>query len=43
MEQERVEGACWRVGEIEEEGKMKVETPTMNNDDDDQALLGLTG
>ncbi len=43
MEQERVEGARWRAGEIEEEGKMKIEMMTMNDDDDDdQALFGLT-
>ncbi len=41
MEQERVEGAHWRAGEIEEEGKMKIETKTTNDDDDDQALFSL--
>ncbi|KAK0231967.1 hypothetical protein EDD85DRAFT_792876 [Armillaria nabsnona] len=43
LEQERVEGARWRAGEIEEEGRMKLRTPTMNDDDDDQAFLGVKG
>ncbi len=43
MEQEMVEGARWRAGEIEEEGRMKIGTPTMNDDDDDQALFGFEG
>ncbi len=43
LEQESAEGARWRTGEIEEEGRTKIETPTMNDDGDDQALLGFEG
>ncbi len=43
LEQERVEGAHWRAGEIKEDGRMKIGTPTMNDNDNDQALLGLAG
>ncbi len=45
MEQEMVEGARWRAGEIEEEGRTKIGTPTTNNDNDndDEALFGFEG
>ncbi len=43
MEQEMVEGARWRAGEIEEEGRTKIGTPTTNDNDNDEALFGFEG
>ncbi len=42
---ESVEGTRWRVGDIEEDGRMKIGTLAAHNDDDDdgRALLGFKG
>ncbi len=40
---ESIQGAHWRVGDIEEEGVMKIGTPMVNDDDGNEALLGIEG
>ncbi len=43
LEEESMEGPHRRVGDVEEEGGIKISMPTMNNDNGDQALLGFEG
>ncbi|SJL11785.1 uncharacterized protein ARMOST_15194 [Armillaria ostoyae] len=34
LEKEDVDRGCWRAGDVEEEGGIKIGTPTANDDDD---------
>ncbi len=43
LEKGSMERACWKVGDVEEEGEMEIGTLTMNDDNDDQVFLGIKG
>ncbi len=43
LRKEDVEGRCWMVGDVEEDGATKIEMPTVDNDNDDKVLLGIEG
>ena len=43
LEKEDVDRGCWRVGYVEEEGGIKIGTPTDDDDDDSYVLLGIAG
>ncbi|KAK0234781.1 hypothetical protein EDD85DRAFT_792782 [Armillaria nabsnona] len=43
LDKESMERACWKAEDVKKEGGMEIETPTTNNDDDDQAFLGVKG
>ncbi len=38
-----MEGACWRVGDIEEEGRTMFGTPMAKDNDNSHALSGIEG